>query len=216
MPKFIDISGQKYGRLTALYRLHNYHKNGTYWLCVCDCGNLSEVNIKDLRKGNTKSCGCLRGNHCSKIHLSRGKPSKHGYKHKNDNPRIYRIYRNMLSRCYYHKCDRYKNYGGRGIKMCDEWYNDFQNFNIWAMNNGYNDTLTIDRIDVNKNYSPDNCRWVTLKQQCRNTTKNVYLTYNGKRQIMKDWATELNIPYHRIVLRHSRGWSDKECLFGKD
>lgn len=177
---------------------------------------MTEVNIKDLRKGNTKSCGCLRGEHCSGIHLFSKRPSKHGRKYKTDNPRIYRIYRNMLNRCYYKNSDRYKNYGGRGVAVCAEWYNDFQAFNKWALSNGYDDTLTLDRIDVNDNYTPENCRWVTLQQQCRNTTKSVYLTYNGKTQIIKDWATDLNIPYHRVLYRYHKGWSVEECLFGKE
>lgn len=206
--KFKDISGQIFGHLTALYKLNNYHKKGVYWLCVCECGNLTEVNGKDLRKGNTKSCGCFRGRY------PRNKPS---ISYSNNKPtRLYRIYHNMKSRCYNKNFHKYKNYGARGVTICDEWKDDFQAFYDWAISNGYKDNLTIDRIDVNGNYEPNNCRWATNKQQSRNTTKNVYLTYNGKTQIMKDWADELNINYCTLLTRHHRGWSDEECLFGKE
>lgn len=201
MRQIKDMTGQKFGRLTVLHRLYNYHKKGVYWLCVCECGNLTEVNGKDLRKGNTKSCGCFRGRY-PRI--------------KKNQPRLYRIYHNMRNRCHYKKHDRYKNYGGRGIKVCDEWLNSYKSFENWALTHGYNDNLTIDRIDANGNYEPNNCKWSTKKQQSRNTTKNVYLTYNNETMIIKDWATKLNTNYATILSRYHRGWAVKECLFGKD
>lgn len=138
-----------------------------------------------------------------------------GIKHGKYHTRLYRIYSNMKKRCYNSNMINYKNYGGRGIKVCNEWLDNFMTFYDWAMDNGYRDDLTIDRIDINGNYEPANCRWLTYKQQANNRRNNVYLTYDGKTQTMKEWADELNIPYSRINCRHRRGYTDKECLFGK-
>ena len=110
---------------------------------------------------------------------------------------------------------RYKDYGKRGIIMCDEWLNDFMTFYNWSMENGYKENLTIDRIDNDKSYEPSNCRWATPKAQNNNQRSNVYLTYNGKTQSMSQWANDLNIPYRTIGYRHRKGWTDTECLFGK-
>lgn len=127
-----------------------------------------------------------------------------------------RIYYDMRKRCYNKNCKDYKDYGGRGITICDEWFNSFQEFYNWSMSHGYDDNLTIDRIDNNKSYSPTNCRWVDRKVQANNTRHNVLLTYNGKTQNMKQWADELGIKRNTICCRHRKGWSDKECLFGKE
>lgn len=139
------------------------------------------------------------------------KYEKHGKCH----TRLCHVYYDMRKRCYNTKYKDYKYYGGRGITICAEWLNSFQAFYDWSISHGYNDNLTIDRIDNNKGYSPDNCRWATRKQQNRNQRRNVYLTYDGKTMIMKDWAIELNLNYSTIKTRHLNGWTDKECLFGK-
>ena len=129
--------------------------------------------------------------------------------------RIYHTYKHMKQRCYNKNCKDYIDYGKRGITICDEWLNDFMAFYNWAYEHGYQDNLTIDRINVNGNYEPSNCRWADMKIQANNMRKNVYLTYNGKTQTMSQWADELCIPVGRVKTRHKRGWSDKECLFGK-
>lgn len=122
----------------------------------------------------------------------------------------------MKGRCY-NKCNyKYQNYGKRGIKMCDEWLNDFMTFYNWSMSNGYKDNLTIDRIDVNGNYEPSNCRWVEDDIQRNNKTNTVYLTYNGKTQSIAQWSKELGIKETTIRSRHNRGWLDTECLGGKN
>ena len=162
---FKDITGQKFGRLTALHRLHNTKGRMSKWLCVCECGNFVEVRLNSLTSGLTKSCGCL-------------KKDNHYVKHSKKNTRLYRTWKSMKSRCYNNHVDRYPNYGGRGIKVCDEWLNDFMSFYNWAMANGYDDKLTIDRINVDGNYEPNNCRWVDMKQQLRNTQRNAYYTIN--------------------------------------
>lgn len=129
--------------------------------------------------------------------------------------KVHNSYRGMKNRCCNKNDKCYSDYGGRGIKICQEWLASFDTFYNWAMKNNYQEGLSIDRIDVNGNYEPSNCRWITQKQQCNNTRRNVYLTYKGKTQTMKQWAEELNISYGNISKRHYRGWSDIECLFGK-
>lgn len=182
MSKLKDLTGQKFGRLTVLYKLNNYHKRGAYWLCVCKCGNLKEVFGRDLRRGSTRSCGCLQRDITSKIH------TKHG-KH---NTRLYHIYYAMKNRCYNKDNNRYQYYGKRGIVVCDEWLNDFQAFYEWAMNNNYKENLTIDRIDPNGNYTPDNCRWADIATQNRNTRQNRYIKYSKvlQRIIKLNWPIE--------------------------
>ena len=133
MGAFIDLVGQKFGRLTVIERAEN--KNGRVaWICKCDCGKFTTVISKTLVNGDTKSCGCY---HKDKVSV-----------HNKSKTRLYNIYVHVKQRCYNSKDDRYKNYGSRGITVCDEWLNDFQAFYDWAMANGYRDDLTIDRIDV--------------------------------------------------------------------
>lgn len=205
MGAFKNISGQKFGRLTALYRLHNYHKKGVYWLCFCECGNLSEVYSGHLRNGHTKSCGCL-----NRV------PTKGNTKHGQHGTRLYHIYDSMKARCYNKNNTAYKYYGKRGITICDEWLNDFMTFYNWAMNNGYNDTLTIDRINNDGKYGPNNCRWVDVTSQNNNRRNNVYLTYNGKTQPIKEWAKELNVNVKTLYTRKFKNWNVHDILFGRD
>lgn len=201
MGKLKDITGHTFGRLTPLYKLHNHYGQGAYWLCMCECGNLTEVRGTMLRNGNTKSCGCL--NH---------EPTT--TKHNKCNTKLYRVYYGIKQRCYNKKYHQYQDYGGRGVKICDEWLNDFETFYNWAMNNNYREGLTIDRIDVNGDYEPDNCRWSDRKTQAQNRRNNIYLTYEGKTQTMKQWAEELGINYNTIKSRHYKSCDTKYILFG--
>lgn len=195
----IDITGQKFCRLTALYRLHDYHKKQTYWLCVCDCGNLKEVYLGNLRNGKVKSCGCLHDTQA----ITHGKTST----------RLYKIYTNMKARCYNKKTSYYKNYGARGIKVCDEWLTNFINFYDWANDNGYQDGLTINRIDNNGNYKPDNCEWVDMKTQQRHKRNNKTYTINGETHCLKEWCEILNLNYDNVWARINRyNWSIETAL----
>lgn len=186
--KFINLTGQKFGKLTVkkCYRKNNI----TYCDCVCDCGNKKTTRSISLRCGDTNSCGCIRK---EKAMLTA--------KHKKSNSRIYRSWANMKARCSNKNNSRYYCYGANGIKVCDEWLNDFQAFYEWSMSNGYTDELTIDRIDVNGNYEPSNCRWTTVKEQNNNTRRNRLITYNGKTQTLSQWAEELGIKYKTLQNR---------------
>ena len=202
MKKVKDISGQKFGRLTAIKFLR-IEKHKAVWLCKCECGNLLEVRGTDLTKGHTKSCGCLRKESCGNNNKT----------HDKSNTRLYSIWCDIKKRCYNLNCKSYKNYGGRGIKVCDVWCNDFMNFYNWAMSHNYNDTLTIDRIDVNGNYEPNNCRWSTAKQQARNKRNNRYITINGETHCLSEWCEFYNIPVTRVECRLNKlGWSITEAL----
>ncbi len=202
MSRNIEMIGKKFGRLTVLDDTGERKSGCIVYKCLCECGNVKNINGKLLRSGETKSCGCLNyDNHF-----------KHGKRH----TRLYNIFSKMKTRCYKTYDTHYKDYGGRGIKICDEWLNDFMSFYNWAYENGYNDTLTIDRIDNNKGYSPDNCRWVDMKTQNNNTRNNAYYTYNGKTRTLKQWAEEYNLNYAKMKNRRRLGWNIENILFGKD
>lgn len=146
------------------------------------------------------------------------KPCKHIKNvttHGMSNTRLFNTWVRLKQKCYNSNDSHYKYYGSRGIVVYQEWLDDFMNFYNWAMENGYRDDLTIDRIDVDGNYEPDNCRWVDMKIQCNNRRNTKYITYNGKTQTISQWCDELNLPYKRVIQRHYRGWSDKDCLFGR-
>lgn len=188
MSKLKDLTGQKFGRLTVLYKLHNYHKQGTYWLCLCDCGNFSESWSPQLQSGKIKSCGCLRKINHFKTHNKTGS-------------RLYNIYNKMKSRCYNKTDPTYKYYGARGITICQEWLDDFMNFYNWAMNNDYHENLTIDRIDVDGDYKPENCKWSTNLEQQRNKRNTRYVTYKGETKPLTEWCEILDLKYSKVFQR---------------
>lgn len=267
-PDFIDITGQKFGKLTVIKRLPN-RKATTYWLCQCECGNFSEVRGSQLRNGSVKSCGCLRketfankaenligrkfgiltvieksyrkGRHqywkcqcdCGNIvdarqdALKSGRTSHCGCLTKKilsishskrsnysmSKTRIYKIWVLMRKRCKNQNDPHYMDYGGRGITVCDEWDKSFENFKEWALANGYKDNLTIDRINNDKGYFPNNCRWATMKTQSINRRTNRILIFNGKELTATQWADELNIDSNTILSRIDvYGWSVEKAL----
>lgn len=155
----IDISGQRFGYLTVIDRAESVGSDrGLRWNCQCDCGKQVIVPSARLRQGKTKSCGCMQKQ------IIAEKMTKHGMR----DTRLYRIWCGMKARCTNPHVKDFRNYGGRGVSVCSEWLEQFDQFADWALEHGYDDSLTIDRIDVNGNYEPANCRWVTKAEQNRN------------------------------------------------
>lgn len=197
---FKDITGMTFNRLTALY-LQPYKKHGrSVWHCLCTCGKEVDVTGKELRTNKVKSCGCLR--------IDFPNRTTHGM---TDTP-IYRKWSMMKTRCNNQKRDHYQWYGGKGIKVCNEWLS-FENFYSWAMANGYRDDLTIERIDINKDYEPSNCKWIPLKQQAFNKTNTRRLTFNGKTQSLTEWSIELGWkPWVLSTRLNKYHWSVEKAL----
>ena len=197
--KYKDLHGLQFGKLTVLYKLHNYNKKGTYWLCACDCGNLKEVRRQDLKRGYVKSCGCSR--------------KKYTNKHTYAQSKLYRLWSGIKSRCNNKKCKNYKDYGARGIKMCNEWLDNFQTFHDWATNNNYQEGLQIDRIDNNKGYSPNNCRFITPKENSNNRRNTINVTLNNITKTLSEWCEILNINYCTAYKRiYNYNWSIEKAL----
>lgn len=205
MRKVIDLTGKQYGRLTVLKHIGKDKHNNAVWECKCSCGNVINVRGATLRNGRAKSCGCLHKEMAKRL-------AKNNITHNMSNTRLYRAWQSIKSRCYYNKNNRYKNYGGRGIIVCDEWCNDFQAFYNWSMNNGYADNLTIDRIDVNGNYEPNNCRWVDMKTQQRNKRNNKMYTINGETHCLSEWCEKLKLNYNTVSGRLHRNYTIEKAL----
>lgn len=193
----LDLVGQNFGRLTVI-RFHHSDEKNRYWECKCSCGNTILCTTGRLRSGNTRSCGCLRKETSIKNGI---KNVKYDGEAKGKYKRLLRIYYAMLHRCYNKNDSCYHHYGGRGISVCDEWKNDYFTFKKWALDNGYNDNLTIDRLDHNGNYEPNNCKWATWTEQQNNKSNNKYLTYKGETKTLAQWCRELNLNYARTKAR---------------
>lgn len=201
MGKLIDLSGQRFGRLTVIERAGSDKRKNVLWLCKCDCGNTTIVNRCSLKSGNTKSCGCLRVDIIKATHTTHG----------GSNTKLFRSWNNAKTRCYRISSKDYKEYGARGIRMCDEWLHDFGAFQKWALENGYSDSLTLDRINPDGNYCPENCRRADIETQANNR-RMCYLTYNGKTHTRKEWAKIMGISKSNITNRLYKGWSIERAL----
>ena len=184
--KTLDLAGKRFGRLLVLEKCGHIGKY-IAWKCKCDCGNETVVAVNNLQNGSTKSCGCLARE------LSSARHKIHGL----TNTTLHKTWKNIKTRCYNPNCQKYKNYGGKGICMCNEWLDDFNSFYEWSINNGWKDGLTIDRIDVDGNYEPSNCRWVDWKTQQRNKSNNIYVEFNGKKVCLKEYAELKGISYDK-------------------
>ena len=178
-------------------------------LCRCECGTEKEVQKKHLLSGKTTSCGCFRNQKASE-RMKKNNP--YNVKHNMYKSRLYGIWNGLKDRCYNSNNAQYHNYGGRGIKVCEEWQ-EFIPFKEWALNNGYTDTLTLDRTDFDGDYEPNNCRWITIQAQQYNKRNNHLLTYNGRTQTLIEWAKERGIKYNTLQARICRGhWSVGRAL----
>ena len=200
----IDLTGQRFGRLVVLRQFPTEKGEVLKWECVCDCGKTAVVKGTSLRYGSTRSCGCLRAEHEA--------PKADAYHRQ----RLYGVWNGMMQRCFYEKHKEYPSYGGRGITVCDEW-KDYAVFRDWAYANGYDEnhdakSCSLDRIDVNGNYSPENCRWVDAKMQSRNTRRNVLVLYQGKQMTATDAALLMGVKPHTLLTRIRRGHIPNEII----
>jgi hypothetical protein len=195
--------GDRFGKLTIqkTYRKYFENYNGRYADCLCDCGNISTVFVGSLTKGDSRSCGC---------NIKETKPNlTHGMR----NTRLYSVWCKMKGRCYNENDPSYKDYGGRGIYVCDEWKDDFVSFYLWSQENGYADKLEIDRINNNGGYSPDNCRWTTKKVNCRNRRSCHNVTINGETKTVVEWAEVSGVSRKTVFTRIYRGWDYFDAIF---
>lgn len=195
---FEDLTGKRFNRLTVIRYLDESERTvRTYnWLCQCDCGKVVKANASKLKNGLQQSCGCLK----EEMKYNIGSLNR---KYKYSNKRLYSVYRSMLNRCYNDKHREYHNYGGRGIQVCDEWLSDYDNFAEWALSNGYDvnanfGVCTLERIDVDKDYSPDNCTWITNEEQQNNRRDNVLITYRDETHNLAEWSRILNVSYDSL------------------
>lgn len=200
--KAVCNMGDKFGRMTVVEFVGKSKNGSTLVQCRCDCGKTKIVRLCNLISGATKSCGCI----ANEFLIQRNKNNKYASTHLKSKTRIYRIWEDIKQRCYNKKQANYKWYGAKGISMCVEWKDSFENFCAWALLNGYNEQLTIDRIDANGNYEPSNCRWVTSREQARNKSSNIYVTINGETKVLKDWCETYCISYATVQTRIRGGW----------
>lgn len=198
----INLIGKRFGRLVVLQELEPIKKHRR-WLCKCDCGKTASIFQTCLTSGNTRSCGCLVGETAKRVHTTHGENNK--------NSRLHSIWCGMLGRCRNTNNNRFSDYGGRGITVCEDWL-DYSTFKEWVVNNGYSDTLTLDRINVNGNYEPNNCKWSTNIEQQNNMRSNVLIEYCGETLTLAQWSRRLNIRYGTLVNRRARGWSVERML----
>jgi hypothetical protein len=194
-----DLSGQRFSRLLVLERSED--KKRTAWLCKCDCGNEVIVTSLNLKNGSSNSCGCYQKEKAAAVNF------KHGL---SSHP-LFDVHYDMLRRCYNSSCKSYKNYGARGINVCDEWRDDVNSFIQWGEKD-YKPGLQIDRIDNDGNYEPENCRWVSNKENSNNKRTNKYITFKGKIQTQAQWARELDINEETFAGRLRAGWSEEKAI----
>lgn len=202
--------GKRFGRLTIVDFTHAEPPyRGWWWVCQCDCGNTRTLIPGDVKQGKTRSCGCLHDEVCTE------KATKFKYSVIN-HKRLYSIYNGIKKRCCKESEPRYKDYGARGIRMCDEWLNPingFDNFVEWSLANNYDDEMTIDRIDVDGNYEPMNCRWIPLTEQALNKRDTLWVTYKGEHIPLMVLCDRLGVNYDTVHNRvYSLNWSIERAV----
>lgn len=203
MIKIQDLTGKQFGRWKVLKFSHKNSKRMSYWQCKCKCGTIKNVLGTNLTSGKTLSCGCY----------AREQNSKNHQLMKNHNRQIlYSKWQNMIRRCYDTNNQMYQRYGARGIRVCDEWLTSFEKYFEWANKTGFKKGLSIDRIDVNGNYEPLNCRWATNFEQANNKENTKKIFYMGKEKTMAEWSRELNIKYDLLKYKIRKGSSMEEIV----
>ena len=193
----LNLTGERFGRLVVVKRVENDKHGNARWLCKCDCGGETITTTTCLRQGHTHSCGCY-----GLEQLKKG--SKASVTHNLSRTPLYQSWTLMKQRCFNSDRRDWMEYGGRGITMCDEWL-DSKMFFKWALENDYEKGKTLDRIDVNGNYEPSNCRWATLKEQGRNKRNNIHVTVNGTEYVLSELAEQFNLPYPTVWQRYKQG-----------
>lgn len=207
MAVFKDLTGLEFGRLKVLSfsrEVKSGKRYRKYWICKCDCGNEKEIRTDSLTSGFVKSCGCLKEEQ-NKINLIKN------HSHKQSGKRLYHIWQGIKNRCLDVNNHRYSRYGGRGISICEEWLVP-DNFFNWAFENGYEEHLTIDRIDNDRNYEPSNCRWTTAKEQNRNRSTNIKIEYEGKEITLVELSEITGISYGCLNARYNKGKRGYELI----
>lgn len=200
MPKLIDLTGQKFGRLIIVEYVEKYQ-----YLCQCDCGNKKIIRIYDLKSGHTKSYGCLN------IEKITQRSIKHGHQIGRKTTKIYNVWATMIQRCNNSNSKQYKYYGGRGIIVCRRWLK-FENFNE-DMGKTWKPGLTLERRKNEEGYYPDNCEWVTRIEQNRNRRNNCFIACFGKTQLLIEWSEETGISYNALWRRlYKYRWSTEKAL----
>lgn len=201
-----DLTGKRFGRLTVI-GIHPTETRKTFWVCQCDCGNIKIVRSDSLQRGAIRSCGCLK-----KEQDLTNLTANHS--HRMSGSRIYTIWQGIKARCYNPHEPRYERYGGRGITVCDEWKNNFKQFCEWSMKNGYSNELTIDRIDNDKGYSPDNCRWATNKEQSNNRSTNINIKIGNATKTLTEWCEIFELDSKTVLATyHRNGFAGIDELF---
>lgn len=216
MPPFKDITGQRFGRLTAIKVVGRNSHGQILWECKCDCGAIRNVVTRNLVSGGSKSCGCLQKEkaRASMTFLHEAGIAKPPKKttHGESKTCLYKRWVAMKQRCENVKDNNYPYYGMKGIKVCEEWRNSYLSFREWSMKNGYVEGLTIDRIDPRGDYTPSNCRWVTNKEQANNKTTNHFVTINGETHTISQWAEKVGKDYFLITNRIYNGWDEEKAI----
>lgn len=200
----MELTGERFGRLTVIKEAGRTKDKQALWLCSCDCGNEVVVRGSCLANGHTQSCGCKRSD----------VTAERNYKHGESKSKLRSIWKGIINRTV--RCSPkherlWRDYGTKGIGICDEWL-EYTNFSKWAHANGYQDGLTIDRIDNDKGYSPGNCRWVTTKEQANNKKNNLRITHNGVTKTAAEWSEYTGINYHTLVTRYHNGLKGDELF----
>lgn len=196
-----DFIAKKFGRLT-ITEVGPAKQGGRYCFAICDCGISKDYNLNHLKRGDILSCGCLQREQVKKSNTTHGL-KKHP---------LYGLWENIKTRCYNPNFKFFNYYGGRGIRVCSAWLNDFQVFYEWAINNGWQKGLEIDRENNNGDYEPSNCRFVTGKVNCRNKRNNVLITYNGESKCLIEWCDTLNLKYNKMHNRITSGWAPEKAF----